>query len=436
MPLHTATFRLRRGYTTIEPSTFREFRSATVKVNLLTVNCFLSLSLTLSIAAVPLQATAETNAAQEAAAPLPSYIQIERWTKPQPGWLYVLDSRPGDDTGGRIWLVDPATAKIMGDIITGDKPDFALAPDGSQLYVASLVEAEKSEYAVIDTDAGTIVQQGNIDGRVIYDELPPFSTMGVSADGSVLRILIDAPKSADQDAFLLASFNTRTGEFLHRSIHLGNCGPGRFISHPTEDHFDFLCPRTNRVRLIRVDADARELQNTDVTLPWERREGAATAIEPGSDAIAIVRGDGGVFQMSPLTQEFSGTSAQPYLPNRIPPAAWPTSPDSSRIYLGYNYSYDRHADNRFYLDYGRSPNIRPLEETASEFRIFDTQSWKKLGRIKTQMPFWSATIAHDGTRLYAMAPQKHSILIIDVEKKRQTGVLKVGGAPALAVVAP
>jgi hypothetical protein len=35
-----------------------------------------------------------------------------------------------------------------------------------------------------------------------------------------------------------------------------------------------------------------------------------------------------------------------------------------------------------------------------------------------------------------MAPQQHSILVIDTVKVRQTGVLKVGGTPALALVAP
>jgi hypothetical protein len=439
-----------------------------MKVNLLTAGCFLSLSLALSVSSAA-QATGQADnntgtpqtAAPQAEAPQPMYIQIANWTQPESGWLYVLDPRPGDDTGGRIWLVDPgsskdgsakngsskdAPAKVMGSIITGDKPDFALSPDGSRLYVSSLTEGEQSEFAIIDTYAGTVVQRGTIDGRVIYDELPPFSTMGISADGSVLRILIDAPKSEEKDAFLLASFDTRTGEFLRRSIHVGNCGPGRFITnpaahpnndHPNEDHFDFLCPRTNRVRMIRVDADAAELQNTDVKLPWERRVGEALAFEPsGSDAIVIVRGDGGVFQMNTSTQEFSGTLALPYLPNRIPPAAWPTSPDGSKLYLGYNDSYDHQADSKFYLHYGRSPNIRPVEETANEFHVFDTQTWKKIGKIKTKMPFWSAAIAHDGTKLYAMVPEKHSILVIDTEKKRQTGVLKVGGAPALAVVAP
>jgi molybdopterin synthase catalytic subunit len=58
------------------------------------------------------------------------------------------------------------------------------------------------------------------------------------------------------------------------------------------------------------------------------------------------------------------------------------------------------------------------------------------GTIKTKMPFWSAAISRDGKMLYAMAPQKHSILVIDTVKMHQTGILKVGGAPTLALIAP
>ena len=307
---------------------------------------------------------------------------------------------PKSDTGapgGRIWLVDPETGKVMGDIRTGDNPDFALSPDGSRLYVASITDGDSSELAVIDTAQGVVLQRATIEDREVANVLPPFSAMAVSGDGLALRILLDTPKSADADAFLLATFDTQTGEFLRRSVHLGNCGPGRFISYPTAEQFDFLCPRTNRVRLIRVDADSRELQNLDVVLPWERRVGAAEAIEaPGDQDIAIVRGDGAVVKMNVATQEFADTAAHPVLPNRVPPAAWPISPDGSRVYLGYNSNYDRSYDNRFYLDYGRPPNLRPNDATAAEFRVLDTRTWKKIGTIKTKMPFWSAVIANDG----------------------------------------
>jgi hypothetical protein len=243
------------------------------------------------------QGAAQNNPAEQSA------IQVEKWSQPQPGWLYVLDPKPGD-AAGRIWLLDPQTGKVMGSIRTSASPDFALSPDGSRLYVASSTGNDSNQLAVIDTAPGLILKSGAVVGRAAYDELPPFSTMAVSGDGLALRVLIDAPKSEDKDAFLLATFDTRAGEFLPGIVHLGNCGPGRFISYPAADHFDFLCPRTNRVRLIRVDADSREVQNHDVELPWERRVGVAEVFEsPDSTAMAIVRGDGAVVGMSVATQQ-------------------------------------------------------------------------------------------------------------------------------------
>jgi hypothetical protein len=311
-----------------------------MKLNLLPHLVYaLAVSVALGLAVHPVGAT-QVNAAQKNE-PAASNIQIDNWTKPQSGWLYVLDPKPDAGPGGRIWLVDPETAKIMGAIRTGDNPDFALSPDGSRLYVASITEGDSSELAVIDTAQGGVLQRGTIEDREVANVLPAFSTMAVSGDGLVLRILLDTPKSEEADAFLLAAFDTQSGEFLRKSVHLGNCGPGRFVSYPTADRFDFLCPRTNKLRLIRVDADSHEIQNVDVVLPWERRIGAAEAIEdPGTQEIAIVRGDGGVFTMNIATHEFAETPAHPALPNRVPPAAWPSSPDGNRLYLGYNSDYD------------------------------------------------------------------------------------------------
>ncbi len=365
-------------------------------------------------------------------------VQVENWAKPKSGWLYVLDPKPdAGEPGGRVWLVDPETGKAMGSIRTGDNADFALSPDGSRLYIASITQGDSSELAVIDTAQGAIVKRSVIEDREVGNVLPPFSTMAVSGDGLALRIVRDTPESEDRDMFLLATFDTQTGEFLPRSVRLYNCGPGRFISYPTANQFDILCPRTNRIRLIRVDDDSRELQNADVVLPWERRIGVAEAIEaPDGQEIAIVRGDGAVFKMDVATHEFTETSAHPGLSNRIVPAAWPTSPDGSRIYLGYNPDYDRSYDKRFYLDYGRPPNLRPDNATAGEFRVLDTSTWRKIGTVKTKVPFWSAAIASDGKILYAMAPQNHSILVIDTAKMREIRVVKIGGSPALAIIAP
>ena len=421
-----------------------------MKANLLPclslVSFSLSLSFALGLADRPAWAAAsvgQTSSATQASASTESKIEVENWTKPEAGWLYVLDAKPDAGApGGRVWLVEPEAGKVMGSIRTGDNADFALSPDGSRLYVASITRGDSSELAVIDTGRGVVVQRSAVDDREVGNVLPSFSTMAVSGDGLALRILRDTPKSAEADAFLLATFDTQSGEFSQRTIHLGNCGPGRFISYPSishtsKDQFDILCPRSNRIRLIRVDGESRELQNEDIKLPWERRVGAALAVEvPDDQEIAIVRGDGGIFKMNLVTHEFTDTVTRPVLANRVPPAAWPSSPDGSRVYVGYNKDYEKHYDNRFYLDYGRSPNLRPNDALAGEFRVFDMLTWRKIGTIKTKMPFWGAVIANDGKMLYAMAPQKHSILVIDTAKMREVRELKVGGAPALALVAP
>jgi hypothetical protein len=87
-----------------------------------------------------------------------SKIQIENWSKPETGWLYVLDAkRDAGGVGGRVWLIDPESGKVMGSIRTGDNPDFALSPDGSRLYVASITQGDSSELAVIDTAAGAVI---------------------------------------------------------------------------------------------------------------------------------------------------------------------------------------------------------------------------------------------------------------------------------------
>jgi hypothetical protein len=411
-----------------------------MKANLLPpLACLLAVSFMLCFATHTARAAGQNSPPKQANASRGANIQVENWAKPEPGWLYILDPRPEAGTGGRVFLLDPETSKVMGAIRTGDNPDFALSPDGSRLYVASITTGDSSELAVIDTAQGAVIQREKLEDREVGKSLPAFSMMAVSGDGLALRIVLDTPKSADADMFLLATFDTQTGEFLPKPVRLFNCGPGRFISYPTAEQFDVLCPRTNRVRLIRVDSDSHELQNADVKLPWDRRIGVAQAVEPpDGQGIAIIRGDAAVLRMNTTSDshEFSETLAAPVLPNRIPPAAWPVSPDGSLIYLGYISAYDRHYDNRFYLDYGRPPNLRPENATASEFRVLDTNTWRKIATIKAKMPFWSATISNDGKTLYAMAPQKHSIMVIDTLKKHPTRILKLGGAPTLALVAP
>jgi DNA-binding beta-propeller fold protein YncE len=372
----------------------------------------------------------EPNAQTEAG----SIIQVQDWAKPQPGWLYVLDPKPKTgETYGQIWLLNPETSKVMGSIRTGPDPDFALSPDGTRLYVASERTDPSDDLAVIDTASGTVLLREIVEGRVAADAIPSYSGMSVTRDGLLLRVLVNKITPQDNVGFQLLTFDTQTGKFLPGRIHLGGCNSGRLIPFPTSDQFDFLCPGTNRIHVIRVDAHSREIKNSPVMFPWPRRTGVAEAFPSlnGKDT-TIIRGDGAVFNVDVATGNFDPTPMNGDFTGRILPAAWPSSPDGSKIYLGYNSI----PDDTFYLNYGRPPNLRSARATADEFQVIEVGTWRKLGEIKTTVPFWSAAVSNDGSSLYALVPNQHTLLVIDTTAMRETRAISVGGSPALALVAP
>jgi DNA-binding beta-propeller fold protein YncE len=350
----------------------------------------------------------------QADSPVASPVEVESWTKPEPGWLYVLDVSPnGGHTGGRVWLVDPSSGGIVGSIRTSYHPDFALSPDGSRLYIASDTRVHSTEIAVIDTATGEVLGGQGLQNRVVPDFLPPFSTMAVSRDGAVLWVVTKPGETSN-----LAAIATATGQVLPGHPDMGHCEDGQFISFPNAGEVDFICPTTKKIQIVHVDRKATKFGNSVVLLPWNHKLGVGEAFpSPGSDrAITIVRGDGAVFQMDVLSQSFSPKLDHGDANEHVYPGSWPVSPDG-RIYIGYNRSY--------------FPNL-----FADEFRVFDTSSWKSLGTIKTSVPFWSAVVSNDGKRVYALAPQQRCILVIDAASMRQIGIIDVGAVPALALVAP
>lgn len=343
-------------------------------------------------------------------------IEVENWTKPNPGWLYVLDPRPNvGETGGHIWLLDPETGNVMGSIRTGYHPDFALSPDGSRLYIASDTHVHSTVLAVVDTSSGEVLGGKPIQRRAEPALIPPFSTMAVSGDGKFLRILVQKP---DSDEFQLDTVDADSGVLLPGHVNLKHCGDGQFVSFPTADQVDFVCPAMKKVRLVRTDENSKELDNTSPEFPWNHKLGVGAAFPaPDGKFITIVRGDGAVFEMDVATLSFYPTAVHAGPPGQISPSAWPRSPDGSKVYLGYSHAAAANA-------------------IAREIRVYDTATWHKLGAIKTSVPFWSVAADTEANRLYALVPEQHCILVIDTSTMREIRTITVGAMPALALVAP
>ena len=359
-------------------------------------------------------------------------IQVRQWFKPQRGWLYVLDPvDPTIDSPGRIWLLDPLNQQVMGTIDTGADPDFALSPDGSRLYVAAKGKDRASNVAIIDTTGGTILMTITIENRVVREGLPTYSGMSVSADGLALRILTSSYASAKGD-FVLETIDTRTGNLWPEEINLGDCGFGRFIDHPTELQFDFMCRINNRIRRVKIDPATHKPDHNTVDFPWMRRLGIAQAfLMPEGKDMAIIRGDGAAFLMDAATEKFSSTRMHADIQDAILPAQWPISPDGL-IYLGENLFPNR----KFYMNFDRSAVYQRMQP-AYDFRVVNIHTWRQVAKFKGPWsPYWTAALSPDGKFLYALSPQNSGLVAFDTGSLRAKGTISVGATPSMALVAP
>ena len=358
---------------------------------------------------------------------------MREWSKPVRGWLYVLDPEPeAGEVAGRVWLLDPDSGRVMGQIFTGANPDFALSLDGSRLYVASKGKDRASNVALIDTTSGTVLETVTIDSRVVPDGLPSYSTMSVSGDGLALRILAHDIRTPKAD-YVVDSIDTRTGTLMDDAVDMGSCGYGRFIDDPSIGEFDFLCPITNRIRQVNFDPKTGKADHEIVEFPWLRRVGIADAfLTDHAGSIAFIRGDGAVYKMNIDTATFSQTKMHREVPSLILPAAWPVSPDGTKIYLGYNVR----ADRSFYMNFERSVSFQRTEE-AYTLHAIDAITWKQTSKGSDKLaPYWSAVVSPDGALLYATSPDRSGIAVFDTKTMRGARDIRIGGAPALALVAP
>jgi DNA-binding beta-propeller fold protein YncE len=372
----------------------------------------------------PLIANAERGPAL-AAAPT-SQIVVNQWTKPLPGWLYVLDPRSDPASpNSRVWLVDPESSKVMGSVSVGYDPDYALSPDGSRLYVAS-GERESGQLAIIDTATGNL-RQIPFPDRVLYKPwyrgLPPFSEMATTSDGRTLWLPEPHVFSPDKIETRLSAFDTQGERFLKTTVDTGTCDFGDFLATPFENQLDFLCGSfggSPRNRFVRLDPGRGEVSSAVADLPLPSRCGLAEIFTlSGGSTRAIVRSDGAVYEMDTTTQKYSPTSVTGACRERaVAHAEWPRSADGTKLYLGYG---------------GVAPNGM---SAATELRVFDVATWTRSKSVRTSAPFWSAAASPDGKSIYAVSPELHGIMVIDADALQENRVIFVGNTPSLAIVAP
>ncbi len=337
----------------------------------------------------PILDQAQTSVPEPAVASTKAHeITVDTWTKPQPGWLYVLDPHSeSGHAGSRVWLYDPQNEKVMGSIRAGYYPDIALSQDGTHLYIAS-GERDSGELAMVDT-ATASVRHIPFPNRILYTPhyrtLPPFTSMTVSSDDRYVRILghrVASPETVESEVFTV---DTRDGHFSSSTVNIGDCSGGHLAPASTAGQFKVLCSWTGTAHSIRAAADLKEVSDDVVKLPDLQ------------NCVSI------------------GECRATWLAY---PSKWPQSLDGNRVYVAYGSST---PDNM---------------AAADQLGVFDTGNGRHLGSLQTSVPFWSVAASKDRSVFYASVPAEHSILAIDASTLRETRKLSVGTTPALAIVSP
>jgi len=138
------------------------------------------------------------------------------------------------------------------------------------------------------------------------------------------------------------------------------------------------------------------------------------------DTITAISSAGGVYRIGATAHDIQSTSVKSDSSYRVMASSWPRSPDGARIYVGYGHLPERYTSMA----------------AADEFRVFDSATWQPLGQVRTSVPFLGAAASNDGRFLYAAAPDRHRLLVIDAIALRQTASFRLGNNPMLVLVAP
>lgn len=228
--------------------------------------------------------------------------------------------------------------------------------------------------------------------------LPPFSGMALTPDGRTLWIPGWHAFSPDKIETRLSVFDTCVERFLNTSVDVGNCGYGDFIAVSATNHLEFLCGSftNNRVRFVRLAAGAEvSTRPAEFQMPERCRLAEAFPLSGGTK-MAVVRTDAAIYEMDLTTQKLSPPSTTVVCRERtVAHAEWPRSPGGAKLYLGSG---------------GLAPDGM---SAARELRVFDVATWVESGRVETSIPFWSAVASQDGKYIYAIAPQRQGIVVLD-----------------------
>jgi YVTN family beta-propeller protein len=370
------------------------------------------------------------------------------------GLLYVVDPN-NMQSESRVLVVDPEQGRIVRTYNVGHAPDIALSPDGTRLYIASVLNTSSGRgtpvLEVFDTATGRVIQTvRNRDAWVsTLREYP--SHMAFSPDGHFLFIYkIRVLEEGDYFDYL-ETFDTRTSRFLREKAPVPHCISANLI--PLQDgRVSATCTGTNDVRFLELtstgglkpaskDSSARLPSRVALVTSKSKafhtnRIGPAFVSADGRGLTAIM-GDGKFFRIDDASRSIfqAGTIDSE---SRAAASGGDTSaPDwLSESWIRQQEPAVSPDGTTLYLAIGRLSRLYLADQSFDRIVALDS-ALNRVGTITLGHPFFSMAMSKDGRRLYAISPEQASVTVVDTATQRVVRTIYgIGTSPTLVIPAP
>lgn len=337
------------------------------------------------------------------------------------GWLYVLDTN-GGGVNGQVMLIDTSTGKVSKAYTTGYRPDMALSPDGTRLYIASRrdngAKGSQSVLEIYDTASGDMINA--VDNPDSFQTTVPIykSSMVMSPSGRYIYIL-KLHNTRDATDEYITAFDTLQGRFLRDHISLNTeCD---FVMLPTSEELtlDVACADSGNLREVTLGDGAAPVKDRmlPITTKGPKEKWGAVFLQPGERNVALVSASGSAFAVERVSAaaQHLGTAAQsgPWIQRGL------MTENRSEVYFSTGTVHRSYPD-------GQDTIVGVDQMTLSLQRS-----------LRTTHPFFSMELSRDGNTLYAIDPEQAAITVVDVASFREvTRLAPIGRTPSFAIAAP
>ena len=349
------------------------------------------------------------------------------WTKPQPGWVLLLDAKQGRTPTSNLWLIDPVSGRTMGQVnTTGIRPDFLLSHKGDRIYFAFDDRATSSRWlTTIDAASGTVISKVKNPNGIGWDTPAAVHLMALSSDDSFIYSLRRVSTPPEHDEYFLAVYDSRLNVFLDPPISLGLCSGPLLVPLQAAGKLLSLCGGTTS-REIEFDSHGALTSQVDIKFSTAEDAAAQSSVHgsaaisaailtPDGSAVHLIRRDGRLVTVNGDDLTVSELARAGALIGWIPYRTGAISSDSTRLYLPAH-------------------TLGNYEGYTSRIFAVDTASAAVVDTISPSQPIINVALSGDGSKLYASTNQ--GLLIISTASKQEVGFVRTGGAPSLLEVVP